>query len=57
MFGFGKSKVEKLEAKVRSLRQQAYDLSHTNRALSDQKTAEAEKLEADLIELKKAEAR
>ncbi|MEM9410645.1 MAG: Lacal_2735 family protein [Planctomycetota bacterium] len=51
MFGFGKSKAEKLEAKIRDLRQQAYDLSHSNRTLSDKKTAEAEALEKQLAEI------
>jgi len=43
MFGF-KSKKEKLEAKLQKLLTEAYELSHTNRTKSDEKTAEAEKL-------------
>ena len=43
MFGM-KSKKEKLEAKLKNLLQEAYELSHTNRAKSDAKTAEAEEL-------------
>lgn len=47
MFGF-KSKKEKLEAKLKKLLTEAYELSHTNRAKSDEKTAEAEKLRAEI---------
>ncbi len=43
MFG-SKSKKEKLESKLQKLMTEAYELSHTNRQKSDQKTAEAEKL-------------
>ena len=43
MFGM-KSKKEKLEIKLRKLLEEAYKLSHTNRAKSDEKTVEAEKL-------------
>jgi hypothetical protein len=43
MFGI-KSKKEKLEAKLKKLLEEAYQLSHTNRTKSDEKTAEAEEL-------------
>jgi polyhydroxyalkanoate synthesis regulator phasin len=43
MFGM-KSKKEKLEAKLAKLLQEAYQLSHTNRKKSDEKTAEADEL-------------
>jgi hypothetical protein len=43
MFGM-KSKKEKLEAKLKKLLEEAYQLSHTDRKKSDEKTAEAEEL-------------
>jgi polyhydroxyalkanoate synthesis regulator phasin len=43
MFGM-KSKKEKLEAKLQKLLTEAYELSHTNRSKSDEKTADAEEL-------------
>ncbi len=43
MFG-RKSKKEKLEAKLRKLLEEAYQLSHTNRAKSDAKAAEADEI-------------
>ena len=43
MFGM-KPKKEKLEAKLQKLLTEAYELSHTNRSKSDEKTAEAEEL-------------
>ena len=43
MFGF-KSKKEKLEAKHRKLLEEAFKLSHTDRAQSDSKTAEADEV-------------
>lgn len=43
MFGF-KSQKRKLEDQHRKLLDEAYRLSHTNRAKSDQKTAEAEEV-------------
>ncbi len=47
MFGF-KSGKEKLEAKMKKLLEEAYKLSHTNRSLSDQKTAEADEIRKKL---------
>ena len=47
MFGM-KSKKEKLEAKHAKLLEQAYKLSHTDRAASDSKTAEAEEVRKQL---------
>ncbi|MEM7784498.1 MAG: Lacal_2735 family protein [Planctomycetota bacterium] len=41
---FGGNKKEKLEKKYQKLMQEAYELSHSNRAKSDQKTAEAEEI-------------
>ena len=43
MFGM-KSKKEKLEAKLKKLLEEAYQLSHTDRKKSDEKIAEAEEL-------------
>ncbi len=43
MFGM-KSKKEKLEAKLAKLLEEAFQLSRTNRAKSDEKAAEAEEL-------------
>ncbi len=47
MFGI-KSKKKKLEAKLKKMLEEAYQLSHTNRKKSDEKTAEAEKLRIQL---------
>ena len=47
MFG-RKSKKEKLEVKLKKLREEAFQLSHTNRIKSDQKTAEAEELQEQI---------
>ena len=47
MFGM-KSKKEKLEAKLKKLQEQAYQLSHTDRKKSDAKTAEAEEVRKQL---------
>lgn len=47
MFGF-KSKKEKLEAKHKKLLEEAYKLSRTNRAKSDEKIAEAEEISKQL---------
>ena len=47
MFGF-KSKKEKLEVKYRKLLEEAYKLSHTDRAKSDSKTAEADEVRKQL---------
>jgi len=58
MFGlFGKSsEIEKLQRKYKKLLEESYKLSHTNRAASDQKTAEANKV-LEQIESLKAEAK
>ena len=47
MFGF-KSKKEKLEAKHRKLLEESYKLSHTDRAKSDSKAAEADEIRKQL---------
>ena len=47
MFGM-KSKKEKLEVKLKKLREEAYQLSQTNRMKSDEKTAEAEELQKQI---------
>lgn len=47
MFGM-KSKKEKLEAKLKKLLEEAYQLSRTNRQKSDQKAAEAEELKKQI---------
>ncbi|NJN27326.1 MAG: Lacal_2735 family protein [Cyclobacteriaceae bacterium] len=46
MFGlFGKkSEIEKLSRRYKKLQAEAYKLSHTNRAASDQKAVEAEEV-------------
>jgi hypothetical protein len=58
MFGlFGKSsEIEKLQRKYKKLLEESYKLSHSNRAASDQKTAEANKV-LEQIESLKAEAK
>jgi len=43
MFGF-KTKKEKLEAKLAKTLKEAFDLSHTDRKKSDEKTAEADEI-------------
>ena len=43
-----KSKKEKLEAKLAKLLKEAYQLSHTNRAKSDQKAAETAELQQQI---------
>ena len=43
MFGM-KTKKQKLEAKLKKLLEEAYQLSHSNRLKSDEKAAEAEEL-------------
>lgn len=55
MFGLFKSKseVDKLRDKYKKLTTEAYKLSHSNRRLSDEKTAEAEEV---LKEIEKLEA-
>lgn len=50
MFGFA-SKKKKLEDRLRKLLEEAYQLSHTNRKKSDEKTAEAEKLRQQIDEM------
>lgn len=53
MFGFGKnSKVQKLEKQYKKLIDESYALSHSNRAASDLKAAEAEALIGKILELK-----
>ena len=47
MFGM-KSKKEKLEAKLAKLLEEAYKLSHTDRAKSDAKAAEADEITKQL---------
>lgn len=47
MFGF-KSEKAKLERKLAKLLEEVYQLSHTNRKLSDQKAAEAESVRKQL---------
>ena len=50
MFGFG-SKKAKLEAKHKKLLEEAYRLSSIDRAKSDEKIAEAEKISKELDQL------
>ena len=50
MFGI-KSKKEKLEVKYAQLLQEAYELSHSNRKKSDDKTAEAEALRKQIDDM------
>ena len=52
MFGFANPKT-KLEKKLKQLLDEAYRLSHTNRKLSDEKTAEAEEVRKQLDALDK----
>ncbi|MGI9496013.1 MAG: Lacal_2735 family protein [Mariniblastus sp.] len=54
MFGFG-SKTKKLEKKYAQLLEEAFQLSTSNRAKSDEKTAEAEKVRIQLEALKETE--
>lgn len=54
MFGFG-SKTEKLEKKYQKLLEEAFKLSKSSRAKSDEKTAEAEKIRLQLEALKDAD--
>lgn len=51
MFGFG-NKLKKLEKLYEQKLKEAYELSHTNRKLSDEKTAEADVLLKQIDELK-----
>ena len=50
MFGFA-SKKDKLEAKLKKLLEEAYQLSRTNRKKSDEKAVEAEKLRKQIDEM------
>ena len=52
MFGLGKSRREKLEAKFKRLLEESYQLSHTNRMKSDEKAVEASEIWKQLEELK-----
>lgn len=47
MFGM-KSKKQKLEAKLKRLLEEAYQLSHVNRKKSDEKTAAADELQKQI---------
>ncbi len=55
MFGIFKKQTElqKLEAQHKKLLEEAFALSTRNRALSDQKTAEANEMEKRIFELMK----
>lgn len=53
MFGSGSEK-EKLEAKLRKLLEEAFQLSRTNRKKSDEKTAEAEALRLKIEAMEQA---
>lgn len=56
MFGM-KSKKQKLEAKLKQLLEEAYQLSHVNRKKSDEKTAEADELQKQIDALDAAPTR
>ena len=58
MFSFfkKKSKKEKLEAKHAKLMEEAYKLSHTDRAASSAKYAEADEVQKELMKLAEIEA-
>ena len=47
-----KSEKEKLQEKKKKLLKEAFDLSKTNRKLSDQKTAEADEIDKKIEALK-----
>lgn len=53
MFFGSKNKQAKLQAKYNRLMQESYDLSTSNRKLSDDKRAEAEEIARQLDELEK----
>ena len=53
MFGIFSDKKTKLEKTYQRLLKEAYELSQSNRKLSDLKTAEAEKVKAQLESLEK----
>ncbi len=48
MFGLFSNQKTRLEKKYQQLLKEAYELSHSNRRLSDLKTAEAESLKGKL---------
>lgn len=48
MFGIFSDQKTKLEKRYQQLLKEAYELSHSNRRLSDLKTAEAEKVKEQL---------
>jgi len=48
MFGLFSNQKTRLEKKYQQLLKEAYELSHSNRRLSDLKTAEAESLKVKL---------
>jgi hypothetical protein len=52
MFGLFKSSTEKLELQYQKLMQEAYQLSHKDRKLSDQKYAEAAEIQLKIDQLK-----
>ncbi|HBE68040.1 MAG TPA: hypothetical protein DDW52_07805 [Planctomycetaceae bacterium] len=54
MFFGTKNKKAKLQAKYNRLMQESYDLSTSNRKLSDDKRAEAEEVARQLDELEKS---
>ncbi|WP_235296052.1 Lacal_2735 family protein [Portibacter marinus] len=53
MFGFGKSKLEKLQKKHQQVLKEAFELSKIDRKKSDAKYAEANEIEEQMIELEK----
>ena len=50
-FGKKKTEIEKLEEKYAALKEEAYKLSHTDRAASSKKSLEAEELMNKIQEL------
>ena len=55
MFGLFSDKKAKLKKKYQRLLQESYDLSHSNRKLSDQKAAEAEEIKEQIESLEAKE--
>jgi hypothetical protein len=55
VFGFG-NKLNSLEKLYQKKLKEAYELSHTNRRLSDEKTAEADQILKQIDEIKKTTA-
>ena len=51
-----KSPIEKLEAKRRTLLEEAFNLSKTDRKASDDKTAETEEIQKQIDELYKTQS-